>query len=137
MCLWTEPKGMSDHENFVEMARFAVVKTHTSFSVCLRISTYLGQATTKPGVSVQDHAAILPEGGTLVKHPKEESMEKAPVFIKVENSQVTIDPMSRINCVKPYSIEHNVMVRNIGRVVGESVGLLEKYLAESLGYMKP
>jgi hypothetical protein len=118
------------------MARFAVVKTQTSFSICLRISTYSGQATTKPGISIQDHAAVLPEGGTLIKHPKEKDMEKTPIFIKVENPQVTVDPMSRINCVKPYSIEHNVMVRNIGRVIGESVGLLEKYFAESLGYVK-
>jgi hypothetical protein len=47
MTLWAEPKGFSQ-ETFVEMARFAVVKPNPTFSVCLRISTYSGQAMVWP-----------------------------------------------------------------------------------------
>ena len=136
LTLWVEPKGFSE-EAFVEMARFAVVKTHATFSVCLRISTYSGQATTKAGVAPDDHAAVIPIGGTFIPHHKGENLVKAPIKIKVEDLEITVDPMSRINFAKPYTVEHNVKIRNIGRVVGESVGLLDRYFAESLGLTKP
>jgi hypothetical protein len=136
MTVWTEPKGFSE-EAFVEVARFAVVRPKPTFSVCLRISTFSGQATTKSGIAARDYAAIIPVGGVFTPHPKGEQIEKLPIEVKIENPEVTIDPMARINCAKPYTVEHNVKVRNIGRVVGPSVGLLDKYFAESLGHIKP
>jgi hypothetical protein len=135
MTVWVEPKDLSE-DFFTERAQFAVVKPHPTFSVCVRISTYSGQATTKPGLTVRDHAAVVPLGGDFVPHPKGEHMEKEPIVVKVENESVTIDPMSRINFAKPYTIEHNVKILNVGRVVGESVGLVDKYFAESLGLTK-
>jgi hypothetical protein len=136
MTVWAEPKGFSG-ETFVKIARFAVVKPHPTFSVCLRINTYSGQGSTKPGMVTQDHAAVIEVGGTFIPHPKGEPLDKDPIEIKVENPDVTIDPMSRMNMAKPYTVEHNVRILNIGRVVGASVGLLERYFAESLGYAKP
>jgi hypothetical protein len=135
MTAWVEPKDLSKDFS-TERAQFAVVKPHPTFSVCLRISTYSGQATTKPGLIVRDHAAVVPLGGDFVPHPEGEHMEKEPIVVKVENESVTIDPMSRINFAKPYTIEHNVKILNVGRVVGESVGLVDKYFAESLGLTK-
>jgi hypothetical protein len=135
MTPWAEPRGFSE-EVFTEKAQFAVVKPHAEFSVCLRISTYSGQATTKTGIAVRDHAAVVSLGGAFVPHPKGEHMEKESIVVKVENQNITIDPMSRINCAKPYTVEHNLKILNIGRVVGESVGLLDKYFAESLGLTK-
>jgi hypothetical protein len=91
----------------------------------------------KPGIASRDYAAIIPAGGTFVPHPKGEQLDKDPIELKMENLAVTIDSMSRINFAKPYSIEHNIKVRNIGRVVGKSVALLDRYFAESLGHVKP
>jgi hypothetical protein len=136
MAVWSEPKGFTE-EAFVELARFAVVRPKPTFSVCLRISTYSGQGTTKAGVDARDHAAIIPVGGTFMPHPKGERLNKGPIEVKLENPEISIDSMSRINCAKPYTVEHNIRVRNIGRVVGVSVGLLDKYFAESLGHIKP
>lgn len=136
MTLWTEPRGFSA-ESFTEMARFVVIKPNPAFSVCLRVSTYSGQATTKPGVVADSHAAVVPVGGTFTPHPQGEHLTKSPIVVKVENPAVNIDSMSRINFAKPYSVEHNIMVRNIGRVAGDSVGMIDRYFAESLGYTKP
>jgi hypothetical protein len=136
MALWAEPRGFTEGA-FIEVARFAVVRPKPTFSVCLRISTYSGQATTKFGIASRDHAAIIPAGGAFVSHPKGEQLDKGPIEVKVENPEVTIDTMSRINFAKPYTVEHNIKVRNIGRVVGSSVGLLDRYFAESLGHSKP
>ncbi|OAK95405.1 hypothetical protein IQ06DRAFT_59089 [Phaeosphaeriaceae sp. SRC1lsM3a] len=135
MTVWSQPKGLSD-EPFVEMARFAVVKPNARFSVCLRISTYSGQATTKSGVVGRDHAAVIYKDGAVTLH-EGERLEKGPIEIKVENPEMTIDPMSRINFAKPYTVEHNVKIRNIGRIVGASVGLVDQYFAQSLGLVKP
>ncbi|RYO70831.1 hypothetical protein AA0113_g2789 [Alternaria arborescens] len=137
MTPWTEPEGFSGRM-FTETARFVVVKSGPTFSVCLRISTYSGQATSKPGVIASHHAAVIPQGGTVTYHPHEEELSNPPIEIKVENDDVDIDPMARINFAKPYTVEHNILVRNVGRVVGDHVvRRLEMYLATNLGFTKP
>lgn len=136
MTPWTEPEGFSG-QMFTETARFVVVKSGPTFSVCLRISTYSGQATSKPGVIASHHAAVIPQGGTVTYHPHEEELVNPPIEIKVENDDVDIDPMARINFAKPYTVEHNIWVRNVGRVVGDHVvRRLEMYLATNLGFTK-
>ncbi|CAN9130125.1 unnamed protein product [Alternaria alternata] len=136
MTPWTEPSGSSGTP-FTKAARFVVVRPGSTFSVCLRISTYSGQGTTKPGVIANQYAAVIPQGNQVVLHEKGEDLSKEPIEIKVENPDVDVNVMSRINFAKPYTIEHNVKVRNIGRVVGDSVKKLERYFAESLGFAKP
>ncbi|KAH8722580.1 hypothetical protein GQ44DRAFT_711686 [Phaeosphaeriaceae sp. PMI808] len=136
MTMWAEPKGFSD-DVFLELVRFAVIRPKPTFSICLRISTYNGQATTKPGVTAQDHAAIIQMGGSYSLHTMGEEIDKGPIEVKLEDPKITIDPMSRINLAKPYTVEHNIKIRNIGRVVGDSVGLLDQYFAQSLGLTKP
>jgi hypothetical protein len=133
MTLWTE----TSQDTLPELAQFAVIKPKPTFSVCLRISTYSGAGTTKAGVVASDHAAIVPLGGDFSPHPQGEHMEKDPIEVKVEDPEVTIDPMSRINFAKPHTVEHNAKIRNVGRVVASSLGLLDQYFAESLGHTKP
>jgi hypothetical protein len=135
MTMWVEPKGVSE-DTMVEMAQFAVVKPNFTFSVCLRISTYSGQATTRPDVAARDHAVVVPVGGTHTPLPDGEQLDKDFIEVKVENPEVSIDPLARINFAKPYTVDHSVKICNIGRVVGASVGLLDRNFAESLGLTK-
>ncbi|KAL1798130.1 hypothetical protein ACET3X_002167 [Alternaria dauci] len=107
MTLWHEARGSSE-KAFVEPARFAVVKPSSTFSVCLRISTYAGQATTKAGVVGHRHAAVVPVGDAVEKHFLGEDIIEEPIEVKIESTDLSIDPMSRINFAKPYSVEHNV-----------------------------
>jgi hypothetical protein len=136
MTLWAEPEGFSD-KAYMKIVRFVVVTKKSGHSVCLRISTYDKQATTKAGLNPDDHAAVVPQGtpsGKYTQHWKGETLAKLPLEVKVENSGVTIDAMSRINFAKPYTVEHNIKVQNVGRVVGESVKRLTEYFAESMGH---
>jgi hypothetical protein len=133
--IWPDTKEASD-ETPMNKEMFAVVKSNTTFCVCLRISTYSGLATTQPGVNHLDHAAVIPLGGTFTPHDSGEQLEIDPIEVKVENTAVTIDPMSRINLAAPYSIEHTVRICNVGRVVAPSVALLERTFAEKLGFVK-
>jgi hypothetical protein len=98
----------------------------------LPISTYHGKATTNTGVSAQDHAAIVPIGTEVQLHPDEQALTKAPVYMKIEDTTVSIDPMSRINFGRVSTLEYNHKVRNIGRVVTESIRMLDKNFTDTL-----
>lgn len=136
MTPWSEPDGLSGRP-FTKITRFVVVKPGSTFSVCLRISTYSDQATTKPNVVAHEHAAVIPQDGRVVLHEKGEHLSKEPIEIKIENPDVDIKTTSRINFAKPYTVEHNVRITNVGRVVGESVKRMETCCAASLGFKKP
>jgi len=109
-----------------------VIRPKASHSLCLPISTYHGKATINTGVSAQDHAAIVPVGTEVQLHPDEQALTKAPVYMKIEDTTVSIDPMSRINFGRVTALEYNHKVRNIGRVATESIRLLEEHFTETL-----
>lgn len=145
MTLWVEPRGYSQAEKetdttvgqvFTQIARFVVLRTRGTHCLCLRIRTYSGQATTKPGTVVQDHAAVVGVGGVVQLHPGEELLTKTPICVKVEDASLSIDPMSRMNFTKIYTVEYNLKIRNVGRVFGESVGIMDEYFAAGLGLTK-
>jgi hypothetical protein len=132
MINWSEPNSATGLA-FTEPARFVVVKPRKEYSYCLRISTYSNRGTTKPGVNPNEHAPVVRQGYGPYVLPGEQGL-KEPIEIKLENEQIDISPVSRINFGKVYPIEHNVKVKNIGRVVGTSVKRLEHYSAQFLGW---
>jgi hypothetical protein len=109
-----------------------VIRPKASHSLCLPINTYQGKATSNTGVSAHDHAAIIPIGTEVQLHPDEQALTKAPIYMKVEDSTMSIDPMSRINFGRVYALESNHKVRNIGRVATESMRLLEEHFTDAL-----
>jgi hypothetical protein len=145
MTLWAEPRGYSQADKetdamvgqpFTQIARFAVVRTRGTHCLCLRIRTYSGQATTKPGTVAQDHAAVFSVGGEVQLHPGEELLTKTPICVKIEDASLSLDPMSRMNFTKVYTVEYNLKIRNVGRVYGDSVGIMDDYFAAGLGLTK-
>jgi hypothetical protein len=116
---------------FLEDRRFVVVKNYHGHCTCLALHTYNGQGTTKPGVHAQDHAAAYAVGSKL-KLKTGEKMDKEPFRIKVEDSKEKIDPMTRINFSKLYTVEHNVRVMKVGRIVDDDLPRLKKYSVSCL-----
>jgi hypothetical protein len=117
----------------MKIRRFVVIRPKATFCLCLPINTYSGQATSKPGVVAQDHVAVVPEGGDVQYHPKEEALTKTPMFIVVEDpSTGPISPMARINFAKVYTVEYNVKVRKVGRIVSDSIWRMDAYFMECL-----
>ncbi|CAN9174364.1 unnamed protein product [Alternaria alternata] len=136
MVPWPEPSG-----NFVKdqigppvllkIKRFVVIKPKSTFCLCLSIHTYGGQGTTKPGVAAQDHAAVIPEHGQVHYLPQEVELVKKPLSLRVENSSTgPIHRAARINFAKIYTVEYNVKVRKVGRMVADSVWHMDQYFAE-------
>ena len=70
------------------------------------------------GVDPYSHAAIYSsseQGPKYLKH-EDRSRQKKPIKIELSNPNYKLDPASRLNYAKLYTVEHNVKVLFIGRV---------------------
>lgn len=135
MVLWPELAGYPETERtcFWKIRRYVVIRPKPSHCMCLPIRTYSGKATSQEGTQAQEHAAVIPIGGHIQFHPEEEHLKRSPIQLKLEDPHLSIDPMSRINFARVYTVEYNLKVRNVGRVISESIKQMEEYFAESLG----
>jgi hypothetical protein len=138
---WVEPVGSTNdrsikslHEpGFTKNRWFVVVRERLHSSLCLRLQTYGGQATTKTGCRPQDHTAVYKSGGLpKYHHGGEPGLTKRPLAIIVEDNEILVDPMTRINFSKVYTVEHNVKVRTVGRIPKEDLVYLENYFQQTL-----
>lgn len=82
------------------------------------ILTYGNQGVLKRGVHPEDHAVVYSskrEGPYYLEREKG-LMTKHPIRIEVVNTSHKLDPLSRLNYAKLYTVEHNVKVLFIGKV---------------------
>jgi len=146
--LWSEPAGenvdWSDEDDyeivrygekvFTKIRRFVVVREGDRHSTCLPLLTYQGQGTLKRGVKPDDHAAVYAENPKNLRSKEKllagEKLRKKPFAIFIEDSKEKIDPLTRINFSKIYTVEHNVKALKIGRI--PDTDLLRKYFIESI-----
>ena len=83
----------------------------------------------KAGIAVEDHAIIYtgPEGSEPPDLLPGEGITKLALRVEPDGSRVKLDPISRINFGKTYTVEHNVKVLSIGIVTEEHLDLLDHY----------
>ncbi|CAN9140440.1 unnamed protein product [Alternaria alternata] len=94
-----------------------------------------GQGTSKPGIAPQDHVAVVPEGGEVCYHENEAKLTKSPVYIKVEDTSTgPVSPMARLNFAKIFTVEYNVKIRPIGRLIPDSIWRMDQYFMECLKF---
>jgi hypothetical protein len=134
MVFWPEPAGGAESERTIywKIRRFVVIRNKPTYCLCLSISTYQGRGTSKAGVIHDNHAPVIPVDGEVQLHPDEKSFSKEPLRIKIEEPSISIDPMSRINFGKVFTVEYNLKVRNMGRIISESCKKMEEYFVESI-----
>jgi hypothetical protein len=63
---------------------------------------------------------------------EEKYLIKEPIAVEKASSEQKLDPMSRINYHKVYTIEYNVKVMNVGLVTRDSLVALLGYWRRSL-----
>jgi hypothetical protein len=127
--LWSEPVGSGGTEitmdgvhgerAFHKVRRFMISSaSKRGHSICLPILTYGFQGVLKPGVHPEDHAVVYSskKQGPYLLEREEGLMTKKPIRIEVINESHKLDPLSRLNYAKLYTIEHNVKVFFIGRI---------------------
>lgn len=85
------------------------------------ILTYGRQGTGKWGVNPEDHAIIYTGDRPPQQLNGEATLKKAPIKMISKNPRHKLEPASRINYAKIYTVEHNVKVCFIGWIAEESV----------------
>jgi hypothetical protein len=126
--------GMSTQIVHAKPRLFVVVRQKSRHCLCVPIYTYSQQATSKPGVNPEDHAAIVQEGSDVVFHPQEKQDKlKKRLLLVVEDSSIQWSPFSRVNFGKVQSVEYNLKVRTIGRIAQECTADLESSFREAIG----
>src|SRR5271170_917364 len=80
------------------------------------ILTYGAQATTKPGVKPQDHAIIYTKSGRKPRETDDEQkLQNNPIRMEPMSPRDQLNPLSRLNYAKIYTVECNVKVCFIGK----------------------
>jgi hypothetical protein len=85
------------------------------------ILTYGHEGLTRHGVNPEDHAVVYSskQQGPRILAGEERLITKRPVRIDLDNPAHKLDPTSRLNYAKIYTVEHNVKVLFIGRVANK------------------
>lgn len=83
--------------------------------------TYGRQGLTKSGAQPEHHAAIYSEKAVTYK---DENLTLRSVMVEMFEKREKLDDMSRINYAKVYTIEYNVKVLFIGRVIKDHIARL-------------
>ncbi|KAL5333242.1 hypothetical protein BJX70DRAFT_73352 [Aspergillus crustosus] len=112
--------------------RMVVIKRFDHCSWCFAISTYGGRGVSKPGVDKSKHAIVhLRNKPPLIMHG-ESPMVKEPLEVAPDRPEETLDPKSRLNFGKIYTVEHNVKVLPIGRITSASMTRFLQYASDEL-----
>jgi hypothetical protein len=135
--LWVEPQGGTDAKNssstiitddesdprgFTKIRRFVIMRAFEGHCTCLPLLTYQGRGTLKHGVHASYHAAVFTgKNALLAPGELEGGLTRAPLRIVPSNSRENLDPMTRINYAKPYTVEYNVKTAFIGKVHKDSM----------------
>ena len=114
-----------------KVRRFLIVsEKNKGHSICMPILTYGYQGVLKRGVCPEDHAVVYSSKrrGPYMLEDEKRLMTKHPIRVEVIKDAHKMDPLSRLNYAKLYTIEHNVKVLFIGKVAKN----FERYV--KLGY---
>lgn len=150
MILWSEPAGGGGQPSgprrshytvgwlrervYSEIRRFIVIVNHGHHSLCIPIQTYGGQGANKRDVIIKNHTRIYTEWpgspeppciGNEEKFMNKRSIRMVPMNQNPQNE--TLDPASRINFGKSYTVEHNVRVLGIGKIHDDDEHMLMHY----------
>jgi hypothetical protein len=145
MTLWSEPASSTVRDGpnvscstiggriFSETRRFVVVRGGHGYALCCPIQTYQKRGTTKSRINLENHAVVYVAGNEPKLLPEEESPGMGNFPIVMEDKSVTIDQSSRLNFGKVYTVEHNIKVRNVGKISKESQPRLKTASLKSMG----
>ncbi|KAL4861514.1 hypothetical protein BDV12DRAFT_64569 [Aspergillus spectabilis] len=127
-----EYRGRFGEPIYSTIRRMVVIKVFDQCSWCFAISTYGSRGVSKPGVDKSKHAIVHLQGTMPAMKRSEAPMIKEPLEVAPERADETLDPMSRLNFGKIYTVEHNVKVLPIGRVTSASMTRFLQYASDEL-----
>ncbi|KAI9874205.1 MAG: hypothetical protein M1830_010077, partial [Pleopsidium flavum] len=117
---------------YAQIRRFIVVepKKKQHWSKCICITTYGGRATTKPGVDPKEHAIIYSGNEIPSKLEGERGLNKDALRVQLVDMSQKLDPRSRVNFGRTFTIQHNVKVKEVGMLTSSDMHKLIWYWKE-------
>ncbi|KAK5948401.1 hypothetical protein OHC33_010575 [Knufia fluminis] len=116
--------------------RFIIVNERSGFSVGIPITSYGGRGLTIKNMSREEqraHAIVYTLDSEPRPLPGEPPFTKDPICIDTSISGETLSSSSRLYYAKPQSIDHNIKIKHLGKVIDSDVRtLLLNYRAENL-----
>ncbi|OAL35344.1 hypothetical protein AYO20_05395 [Fonsecaea nubica] len=127
-CVTPGPYGQKIYS---QIRRFAVVKQGHGFSWAIPVNTYHEQGTTRYNVTdeedIQAHAIIYMRGTVPQLLPNETILEKQAIMVDAAAKDIKLHHTSRIRFDKVFTIEHNVIVSNVGKISEDSMPFFYEY----------
>ncbi|PQE23490.1 Ankyrin repeat-containing domain protein [Rutstroemia sp. NJR-2017a BVV2] len=134
----TRSQGPYEQSYYSKVRRFLIIKEELGFffmeflqyvgsrginhltDITRSIMTYGSQGTNKTGVHAKNHAIIYTESPTMMYGERERGLTRRPIRVIPSEPQHKLDPASRLNYAKIYTVEHYVKVWFIGKLAPES-----------------
>ena len=99
-----------------------------------RITTHNGRGTVGKLIMQSEHSIIYTGREPPKRLPEEKKLNKDPIQVIPVHDSEPLDPLSRINYAKPYPIEHNVKVCEVGMVAQRDLRKILAYYRMESGY---
>ncbi|KAI9926403.1 hypothetical protein MW887_004167 [Aspergillus wentii] len=126
--------GRYNEKIYSSIRRMVVVKQQDKCSWCIPVSTYSGQGLSKPGVDVSKHAIIYMQGYKPITSSDEPLIPKRPLEVQPASPDQKLEPMSRLNFGKVYTVEHNVKVLHVGKIAPASMDDFRAYVKKEFDF---
>ncbi|KAH7312915.1 hypothetical protein BKA65DRAFT_148873 [Rhexocercosporidium sp. MPI-PUGE-AT-0058] len=144
--LWVEPAGTTSRDtshpayntvgygqfSHAKVRMFVVIRKRRHSCLCLAIHSYGGQGTAKQNVRSQDHAVVHSFGDPEPRPLPDEYITIRGFAVKLEEPGETISPMSRLDFGKIYTVEHNLKILRVGRILPGQLPALEEAFIDAL-----
>lgn len=126
----------SSEELIISLAHFTVIKSFATHCICLRINTGPIFFPSRPCEADSDWIAAVPLRQQEIEQLYKSERKAEEIMLKVENRAIRVSPELQINFKHPCTIHYNTKIINIGRLLPDSIMILEKLFAGSLGLIK-
>ncbi|EHL03039.1 hypothetical protein M7I_1013 [Glarea lozoyensis 74030] len=101
----TDDDGPSSTKGFSKTRRFVIVKVFTGHCTC--------QGVVKRGVHPEVHAAVFTADGPKLAPGEADVLTRPPIRFLSKSPREKLDPMTRLNYAKLYTVEYNIKLRFI------------------------
>lgn len=131
----TVARGRYNEPVFGHIQRMVVINTRRASCWCVSIGTYGGRGLTKKGLlkdEINAHAIIYDVERGVQSLKNEPSTKQRPIGVKMAEGE-SLDIASRVHLGKPYIVETNLKVMNVGQVVPKDLEYLLTAIKIELG----
>ncbi|KAH7416800.1 hypothetical protein BKA64DRAFT_277669 [Cadophora sp. MPI-SDFR-AT-0126] len=143
--LWTDPwtsttnEGNQTFESRISVVafnqkvhskvrRFVVVRQGDRFCTCLPVTSYDGRGLRKKGIHFQEHGFIYSHDAPSYVA----GITKDPLRVLLSDDSTRLGDKSLVNYAKPYTVETNVKVKNVGQLDEKSRRRMKQYFYDTI-----